>query len=149
MLSLAITLDGPYAEPSRVGRAVSLADGVVFTVMFIAAGTGVPDHQAGRGLGHDLDRGRARCRGRVGVPGLDRQPGTRGFSAGEALQVARPPDGLSDAVLVVAGLIALTIVVALSLSPQARPTAKMPCPRELEALDGYISREGTRSAGSS
>ena len=57
-LGLAMSPDGSYAALSPGLVALSIADGVVFTTMFIAAGTGVVDRDQGGRLGHRLDRQR-------------------------------------------------------------------------------------------
>jgi hypothetical protein len=50
--------------------------------------------------------------------------------ADDALRTATA-QGLSDAVLVVGGAIALTSLLALSLSPRSTPRGDAPCPRRL------------------
>jgi hypothetical protein len=58
--------------------------------------------------------------------------GTDGL-AGEALRTAKA-DGLSEAVLVVAGGIAAIALVALNLRSDSRPADGPPCPRGLAAV---------------
>jgi len=140
MLSFTMTAEGSYAQLIPGLIALSIADGVVFTSVFIAAGTGVSDRQqgvasamasTGAGLGAAIG---------LAILVLIANEGTDGLT-GEALRVATA-DGLSTAVLVVAGVIALTILVALSLSPKAGPARKVPCPRELETPSARVVRSG-------
>ena len=116
-LSLAMTPDGSYAQLAPGLIALSIADGVMFTVLFIVAGTGVPDRQ--QGVASAMTSTGAGLGAAIGLAllVLVANEGTDGLR-GEALRVASA-DGLSAAVMVVAGVIALTIGVALSLSPRA------------------------------
>jgi MFS family permease len=131
MLSLAMTADGSYPELIPGLIALSIGDGVVFTVLFIAAGTGVSDHQQGVASGMASTGAGIGAAIGLAVLVVIANEGTEGL-AGEALRVATA-DGLSKAVLVVAGAIALTILVALSLKREPRRPRKVPCPRELQA----------------
>jgi hypothetical protein len=115
--------------PGLIG--LSIGDGVVFTTLFIAASTGVADREQGvasaltstaMGLGAVIG---------LALLVLVANSGTSEL-AGEALRIATA-DGLSSAVLVVAGGIAATIALALSLEPGDRRLPKRPpCPRQLE-----------------
>ena len=104
---------------------ISIGDGVVFTAMFIAAGTGVADREQGI-ASTSTSVGAA-----VGLAllVLVATAGTDGLT-GEALRTATA-DGLSTAVLVVAGGIAAIALVALNLRPGAPARAETPCPRRL------------------
>jgi MFS family permease len=133
-LGLAMTPDGSYATLVPGLVALSLADGVVFTAMFIAAGTGVADRDqgvasaiasTGSGIGAALG---------LALLVLVANAGTEGRT-GEALRAATA-DGLSTAVLVVASGIAVTGLLALSLAPAPRPATDPPCPR------GLVTRAG-------
>jgi MFS family permease len=128
-LGLAMSPDGSYAALIPGLVALSLADGVVFTTMFIAAGTGVVDRDqgvasaiasTGSGIGAALG---------LAVLVLVANAGTDDL-AGEALQGATA-DGLSAAVLAVAAGIAATVLVALTLPSRPPTPAKIPCPRRL------------------
>ncbi|GAA4368573.1 MFS transporter [Actinomadura verrucosospora] len=112
-VGLALSADGSYVALVPGLVAVSLGDGVVFTLMFIAAGTGVADHRQG------VASGMASTSSGVGaVVGLAAlvlvaNAGTEGLS-GEELRVATA-EGIRTAVLVIAGGIVLTLLVALNL----------------------------------
>jgi MFS family permease len=64
-LGLAMTPDGSYAALIPGLILISIGDGVVFTTMFIAAGTGVDDREQGCGIGHRLDQHLDRSGGRA------------------------------------------------------------------------------------
>ena len=128
-LGLAMSPDGSYAALIPGLILLSIGDGVVFTTMFIAAGTGVADRE--QGVASSIASTSSSVGAAVGlaVLVLVANSGTDGL-AGEALRTATA-DGLSAAVLVVAGGIAATMLVALNLRPAPRPTAEPPCPRGL------------------
>jgi EmrB/QacA subfamily drug resistance transporter len=130
-LGLAMSPDAPYVALLPGLVLISLADGVVFTTMFIAAGTGVADHD--QGVASGIASTSTSVGAAVGLPllVLVANSGTEDL-AGEALRVATA-DGLSAAVLVVAAAIAATTPVALRLRPQAPPDGMPPCPRALAA----------------
>ena len=128
-LGLAMSPDGSYAALIPGLIALSIADGVVFTTMFIAAGTGVVDREqgvasaiasTGSGIGAAVG---------LAVLVLVANAGTDGL-AGEALRIATA-DGLSAAVLVVAAGIAATVLVALALPSRPPTLTELPCPRRL------------------
>ena len=108
---------------------LSIADGVVFTAMFIAAGTGVADGE--QGVASAIATTSTSVGAAVGLAVLVivANAGTDGL-AGEALRTATA-DGLASAVLVVAAGIAVTALVALNLRPAPGPRAQTPCPRRL------------------
>jgi EmrB/QacA subfamily drug resistance transporter len=126
-LSLAMSPDGSYAELVPGLVLISAADGVVFTTMFIAAGTGVADGE--QGVASAIVSTSTAIGAAVGLAllVLVANAGT-GALAGEALRTATA-DGLSSAVLVVAGGIAATALVALNLRSETRGRAWTPCPR--------------------
>ena len=126
-LGLAISPDGTYAALIPGLILVSVADGVAFTVTFIAAGTGVNDRE--HGVASGITSTASGVGGAVGlaVLVLIANAGTDDLS-GESLRVATA-DGIATAVLVVAGGIAATLVVALNLRPGEQRTAEVPCPR--------------------
>jgi MFS family permease len=130
-LSLAISPEGAYAPMIPGLILVSMADGVVFTAIFIAAGMGVADRE------HGVASGVASTAMGIGaVLGLAllvlvANHGTDGLG-GEALRVAIA-DGISTAMLVAGAGIAATLPVALSLRPVPRGPADPPCPRRLRA----------------
>ena len=112
-LGAAMTPDGTYAGLIPGLVALSVADGVVFTTMFIAAGTGVSDR----------DQGVASAIASTGS-GV-------GAAVGLALLVlVANAHGLSSAVLVVAAGIAAMIPVAMRLRPAKRALPEPPCPRQ-------------------
>ena len=129
-ISLAIAPEGTYLGLVPGLIALSSADGIVFTVLFIAAGTGVEDRH--QGVASALASTGAGIGAAVGLAllVLIANAGTDGLAGGE-LRVAMA-EGLSDAVLVVSAGIVMTVLVALSSRPRAEPKRKVPCPRELQ-----------------
>jgi MFS family permease len=128
-LGLAMSPDGSYAPLIPGLVALSLADGVVFTTMFIAAGSGVSD--CDQGVASAIASTGSGVGAAVGlaVLVLVANASTDGRS-GEALRLATA-DGLSAAVLVVAGGIALTGVLALAFTPRRKRVDEAPRPRRL------------------
>jgi hypothetical protein len=128
-VGLAMSPDGSYAALIPGLIALSLGDGVAFTTMFIAAGTGVSNSE--QGVASGVASASTSVGGAVGLAllVLVANSGTDGL-AGEALRTATA-DGLSAAVLVVAGGIAATALVALNLRPGPRVPAEVPCPRQV------------------
>jgi MFS family permease len=112
-LGLTMSADGSYKSLIPGLILLSIGDGVVFTTMFIAAGTGVSDQE--QGVASAIASTGAGIGAAIGlaVLVLIANVGTEGL-AGEALRVATA-DGCRTAVLVVAAEIALTILVALNL----------------------------------
>jgi EmrB/QacA subfamily drug resistance transporter len=116
-LGAAIAPDGTYAALIPGLILVSLADGVVFTSMFIAAGTGVGDHEQGVASGIVSTASGIGAALGLALLVLIANDGSDGLR-GEALRVATA-DGIASAVFVVAGGIAATVLVALNLrSPE-------------------------------
>jgi MFS family permease len=114
-LARAMSPDGSYAVLIPGLIALSIGDGVVFTTMFIAAGTGVSDREqgiasgiasTGSGVGAAVGLALLVLVANVGIGG----------TTGEELRVATA-QGLSTAVLVVAAGIAVMAIVALKLAP--------------------------------
>ena len=128
-LGLAMSPHGSYAALVPGLILLSIGDGVVFTTMFIAAGTGVADRE--QGVASSIASTSSSVGAAVGlaVLVLVANSGTDGLT-GEALRTATA-DGLSAAVLVVAGGIAATMLVALNLRAAPRRAAEPPCPRSL------------------
>jgi EmrB/QacA subfamily drug resistance transporter len=126
-LGLGMSPDGSYATLIPGLILLSIGDGVVFTTMFIAAGTGVPD--AEQGIASAIASTASGVGAAVGLAllVLIANSGTDGL-AGEALRVATA-DGLSTAVLVVAAGIAATALVAVNLRDSSPARAAAPCPR--------------------
>jgi EmrB/QacA subfamily drug resistance transporter len=139
-LGLSMSPDGTYAELIPGLVLVSLADGVVFTAMFIAAGTGVADRE--QGVASAIVTTSTSIGAAVGLAllVLVANADTDGL-AGEALRVATS-DGLSTAVLVVAAAIAGTALVALNIRPETRARARTPCPRRLAPASQLRSDPG-------
>ncbi len=125
-LALAMSPDGSYAELIPGLVLLSIGDGVVFTTIFIAAGTGVADDEQGVASGIASTSTSVGAAVGLALLVLVANSGTDGLED-EALRVASA-DGLSTAVLVVAGGIAATALVALNLR-QAPGSAELPCPR--------------------
>ena len=128
-LGLAMSPDGSYAALIPGLILLSIADGVVFTAMFIAAGTGVADGE--QGVASAIATTSTSVGAAVGLAVLVivANAGTSGLG-GEALRTATA-DGLASAVLVVAAGIAVTALVALNLRPAPGPRAQTPCPRRV------------------
>jgi MFS family permease len=128
-LGRGMSADGTYAELIPGLVLISIGDGIVFTTMFIAAGTGVADRE------HGIASGIASTSASVGAAVglallvLVADSGTDGLS-GEALRIATA-DGLSTAVLVIAVAIVATALVALRLRAESRTHTEAPCPRGL------------------
>lgn len=122
-----------FAEGPARNRALAVwggtGDGVVFTTMFIAAGTGVDDEEQGVASGIVSTSTSIGAAVGIALLVLVAASGTDGL-AGEALGAATA-NGLSTAVLVIAAGIAATALVALNLRPDARTRAQPPCPRGL------------------
>jgi EmrB/QacA subfamily drug resistance transporter len=130
-LGLAMSADGSYAELIPGLILLSIGDGVVFTTMFIAAGTGVADGE--QGVASAIASTSTSVGAAVGLAALVlvANSGTDELG-GEALRIA-VADGLSAAVLVVAAVIAATALVALNFRPEPRRRGVPPCPRGLAA----------------
>jgi MFS family permease len=126
-LGLAMSGDGSYASLVPGLVALSAGDGIVFTAMFIAAGTGVSERE--QGVASAIASTSASIGAAVGlaVLVLVANAGT------ESADGAATADGLSSAVLVVAAGIALTVLVALGLRRPPRRLRGAPCPRSLAA----------------
>lgn len=130
-LGLTMSHDSSYVALIPGLIAISIGDGVVFTTMFIAAGTGVSDRDQGISSGiASTGAGIGAALG-LAVLVLVANSGTEGLD-GEALRIATA-DGLSTAVLVVAAGIALTVLVALPLTIGRGAPTNVPCPRRLAA----------------
>jgi EmrB/QacA subfamily drug resistance transporter len=128
-LGLAMSPTGSYPALIPGLILVSIGDGVVFTAMFIAAGTGVADREQGVASGVASTSTSVGAAVGLALLVLVANWGTEGLD-GVALRSASA-DGLSRAVLVVAAAIAATALVALNLRPSPRGAAEPPCPRRL------------------
>jgi EmrB/QacA subfamily drug resistance transporter len=128
-LALGMSPGGSYSALVPGMIAVSIGDGVVFTAMFIVAGTGVADTDQGVASGIASTSTSIGAAVGLALLVLVANAGTGGL-AGEPLRVATG-DGITDALLVVAAVIALTALVALNLRPLPDTGAKLPCPRRL------------------
>jgi EmrB/QacA subfamily drug resistance transporter len=128
-LGLAMSPTGSYATLVPGLALVSVGDGVVFTTIFIAAGTGVADDEQGVASGIASTSTSIGAAVGLALLVLVANAGTDGLT-GESHRIATA-DGLSTAVLVVAGAIAATAIVALNLRPEPRTPAGTLCPRRL------------------
>jgi MFS family permease len=129
-LGLGMSPTGSYGALVPGLVLISAGDGVVFTALFIAAGTGVADRE--QGVASSVASTSTSIGAAVGLAllVLVANAGTDGL-AGESLRVATA-DGLRSAVLVIAGGIAATALVALNLRPARSPVERVaPCPRAL------------------
>jgi EmrB/QacA subfamily drug resistance transporter len=127
-LGLAMSPNGSYAGLIPGLILLSIGDGIVFTTMFIAVGTGVADRE--QGIASGIASTSTSVGAAVGLAALVlvATSGTDGLT-GEALRTGAA-DGLSTAVLVVAAGIAAIALVALNLRPSATTRAAIPCPRQ-------------------
>ena len=127
LLGLAISPDGTYAALVPGLILVSVADGVVFTATYIAAGTGVAEREQGIASGIASTASGVGAAVGLAVLVLVANAGTDGL-AGEPLRVATA-DGIATAVLVIAGGIAATLLVTLNLRRAEPSAAELLCPR--------------------
>lgn len=112
-LGLAVSPDGSYATLVPGLVAVSIGDGVVFTTMFIAAATGVTNREQGVASGIVSTGAGIGAAVGLSILVLVANSPTRGL-LGEALRVATA-EGIRTATFVIAGGIALTLLIALGL----------------------------------
>ena len=133
VLGMAMSPDASYAALMPGLALISVGDGIVFTTMFIAAGTGVDDSEQGVASGIVSTSTSLGAAVGLALLVLVAASGTDGL-AGEPLRVASA-DGLSNAVLVIAAGIAATALIALNLRPCARTEARLPCPQGLAAAE--------------
>lgn len=131
-LGIAMSPDASYAALVPGLIALSIGDGIVFTTMFIAAGTGVDDREQGVASGIAMTASGVGAAVGLAALVLVANSGTDGLG-GEALRTATA-DGIGSAVMIVAGGIAATILVALTLRPGRDAAAAAPCPRRLAAV---------------
>jgi EmrB/QacA subfamily drug resistance transporter len=131
-VGLAISPGASYGALVPGLVALSIGDGVVFTTMFIAAGTGVSDREQGVASGIASTSASVGAAVGLAVLVVVANANTEG-ATGEALRVATA-DGIAAAVLVVSGAIATTALVALNLRPAAVAPSGPPCPRALGTL---------------
>ncbi|MGW0396099.1 MFS transporter, partial [Streptomyces sp. NPDC003042] len=111
LLGFAISPDGSYTALLPGLVALSIGDGIVFTAMFIAAGTGVPDADQGIASGiASTGSGMGAAMG-LAVLVLVATAGLDGLT-GEQLR-SGTAHGISTTLFVVAAGIALTFLVAL------------------------------------
>ena len=112
-VALGVSADGSYAALIPGLITVSLGDGVVFTSMFIVAGTGVSDRK--QGIASAIVSTGAGIGAAVGLAILVMvaNAGSKGL-LGEELRIAAA-EGIRSAVLVIAGGILVTLVIALNL----------------------------------
>ena len=112
-LALAISPDRSYATLIPGLVAVSIGDGVVFTTMFIAAATGVTDREQGIASGIVSTASGIGAVVGLAILVLVANSGTEGL-LGEDLRTATA-DGITTALLVIAGGILVILVIALNL----------------------------------
>ncbi|TDU88001.1 MFS transporter [Kribbella voronezhensis] len=115
-LGLAMSADGSFAALVPGLVAVSVGDGVVFTMMFIAAATGVADRD--QGVASGMVSTSSGIGAVVGLAALVLVANARTDDlSGEDLRIATA-EGIRTAVFVIAAGIALTLLVALNLRDQ-------------------------------
>jgi MFS family permease len=129
VLGLAMSPSGSYYALVPGLILLSIGDGVTFTAMFIAAGTGVANRD--QGVASSLASTSTSIGAAVGLAVLVLvvNTATGGLKAGA--QQSAMADGLRLAVFVVAAGIALIALVALNLRPAPTRTVGPPCPRGL------------------
>ncbi|MEU9234230.1 MFS transporter [Streptomyces subrutilus] len=125
-LGLAVSPDGSYAGLVPGLVALGTGDGVVFTAMFIAAATGVPDRQQGIASGIASTGSGAGAAVGLAVLVLVATAGLDGLS-GEPLRTATA-DGIARALFCVAGGIVLTFLVAVRRCPTPSGPRPVPVP---------------------
>jgi MFS family permease len=133
-LGLAMSPDASYAALVPGLIALSIGDGVAFTAMSIAAGTGVSDREQGVASGIVSTSTSVGAAVGLALLVLVANSGTDGLTD-EALR-AVTADGLSTAVLVVAAGIGATALVALNLRPGRNGRTEAPCPRQVAVAPG-------------
>ena len=112
-LGLAITAHGSYAALVPGLIAVSTGDGVVFTMMFIAAATGVADRE--QGVASGIVSTSSGTGAAVGLAALVLIANARTHAlTGQALRIATT-EGIRTAVFAIAGGITVTLLIALNL----------------------------------
>ncbi|MFB7180357.1 MFS transporter [Streptomyces sp. NPDC056257] len=126
LLGLAISPDGTYVALLPGLVALGIGDGVVFTAMFIAAATGVPDRQQGIASGIASTGSGVGAAVGLAVLVLVATAGLDGLS-GEPLRIA-VADGIRTTLFVVAGGIASTLLVAVRRCPTASAPVPKPVP---------------------
>ncbi len=112
-LGLAMSPDASYTGLVPGLVAVSIGDGVVFTAMFIAAATGLTDREQGIASGIVSTGSGVGAVVGLAILVLVANSGTEGL-VGEGLRTATAA-GLRAAVLVIAGGIAATLLITLTL----------------------------------
>jgi MFS family permease len=112
LLGLALTPDGSYASLVPGLVVVSAGDGMVFTAMYIAAATRVPDPQQGVASGIVTTGSGIGAAAGLAVLVLIANAGARDLG-GDALRLATG-GGIRTAVFVIAGGIALTFLLVLA-----------------------------------
>jgi MFS family permease len=125
-LGLAISANGTYLGLIPGLVALSIGDGVVFTAMFIAAATGVPDRQQGMASGIAATGSGVGAAVGLAILVLVATAGLDGLS-GEQLRIATA-DGISTTLFVAAGGIVLTFLIALSRCPTPPEPQPAPAP---------------------
>ncbi|MFG2888360.1 MFS transporter [Streptomyces sp. NPDC048248] len=125
-LALAITPDGTYAELIPGLVALSVGDGVVFTTMFIAAASGISDREQGIASGIASTGSGVGAAVGLALLVLVATAGLDGLS-GERLRIATA-NGISTALYVVAGGIALTLLIAWPRCPAPAEPRLSPVP---------------------
>jgi MFS family permease len=112
-LGLAVSPDGSYATLIPGLVIVSIGDGIVFTTMFIAAATGVPDREQGIASGIASTGSGIGAAVGLAILVLVANSGTTGL-VGEGLRIATA-EGIRTAAFVIAGGIVVTLLIALNL----------------------------------
>jgi MFS family permease len=125
-LGIAISPDGSYIELIPGLVALSIGDGVVFTTMFIAAATGIPDRDQGIASGVASTGSGVGAAVGLALLVLIATAGLEDLS-GERLRIATA-DGIRTAFFVVAGGIVLTLLAASTRCPTPPEPAPAPVP---------------------
>ena len=112
-MGVAVSPDGSYTMLIPGLVALSIGDGVVFTTMFIAASTGVTDHEQGVASGIVSTSSGIGAVVGLAVLVLVANSGSEGL-VDEGLRIATA-QGISTAAFAIAGGIVLTLLAALNL----------------------------------
>jgi MFS family permease len=123
-LGVAIRRDGSYVSLIPGLVALSIGDGVVFTTMFIAAATGVSNRDQGVASGIASTGSGIGAAVGLAILVLVANAGRTGLT-GDQLRTATA-NGISTALLAVAGGIAVTLLIALTLRPEPKLRAPIP-----------------------
>ncbi len=128
-LGVAMSAHSSYAGlvPGLIG--ISIGDGIAFTTMFIAAGTGVSDSE--QGIASGIVSMSTSIGAAVGLAVLVLVANADDVGLEDAASRLATADGLGRAMYVIAAGIVCTALIALNLRRVALGAPEVPCPREI------------------